>query len=314
MGQKANPIGNRLGIIRGWDSNWYADKDYGLKVVEDEKIRNYLRARRPKTATADPRERNKPLQSGISRIVIERTLRRVTVTIHTSRPGIIIGKGGKEVDLIKEELKVLTGKEVQINIFEIRKPELDANIVGEQIAKQIEARINYRRAIKGAIQGTMRAGGEGIKVRISGRVGGAEIARTEEYKEGRTPLHTFRADIDYALVEAQTVYGKIGIKVWLFKGEVLQKRELTPFAAAEGTGGERQGERREGGDRRGGDRREGGGDRRGDRGGDRREGGGDRGGRDGGDRMAGGDRRGGGGNRGGSGGGGNRGGGGGNRR
>jgi small subunit ribosomal protein S3 len=311
MGQKANPIGNRLGIIRGWDSNWYADKDYGLKVVEDEKIRNYLRARRPKTATADPRDRNKPVQNGISRIVIERTMRRVTVTIHTSRPGIIIGKGGKEVDLIKEELKVLTGKEVQINIFEIRKPELDANIVGEQIAKQIEARINYRRAIKGAIQGTMRAGGEGIKVRISGRVGGAEIARTEEYKEGRTPLHTFRADIDYALVEAQTVYGKIGIKVWLFKGEVLQKRELTPFAAAEGTGSDR----REGGDR-GGDRREGG-----DRGGDRRREGGDRGGdrrREGGDRRGGGNNRGGGagnnrggGNRGG--GGGNRGGGGGSR-
>ena len=228
MGQKANPIGNRLGIIRGWDSNWYADKDYGLKVVEDEKIRNYLRARRPKTATADPRERNKPMQNGISRIVIERTLKRVTVTIHTSRPGIIIGKGGKEVDLIKEELKVLTGKDVQINIFEIRKPELDANIVGEQIAKQIEARINFRRAIKGAIQGSMRAGAEGIKIRVSGRLGGAEMSRVEEHKEGRTPLHTFRADIDYALAEAQTVYGKIGIKVWLFKGEVLQKRELTP--------------------------------------------------------------------------------------
>jgi small subunit ribosomal protein S3 len=293
MGQKANPIGNRLGIIRGWDSNWYADKDYGLKVVEDEKIRTYLRARRPKTAVADPRERNKPVQNGIARIAIERTLKRVTVTIHTSRPG-----------LIKEELKVLTGKDVQINIFEIRKPELDANIVGEQIAKQIEARINYRRAIKASIQSTMRAGGEGIKVRISGRVGGAEIARTEEYKEGRTPLHTFRADIDYALVEAQTVYGKIGIKVWLFKGEVLVKRELTPFAAAEGTGGERRpgGDR---GDRRGGDR----GDRRG--GNDRGEGGGgDRRGTGGG----GGDRRGGsggGGNRGGSGGGGNRGGGGG---
>jgi len=307
MGQKANPIGNRLGIIRGWDSNWYADKDYGLKVVEDEKIRNYLRARRPKTATADPRERNKPVQNGISRIVIERTMKRVTVTIHTSRPGIIIGKGGKEVDLIKEELKVLTGKEVQINIFEIRKPELDANIVGEQIAKQIEARINYRRAIKGAIQSTMRAGGEGIKVRVSGRLAGAEIARTEEYKEGRTPLHTFRADIDYAWVEAQTVYGKIGIKVWLFKGEVLQKRELTPFAAAEGTGGDRRDERRGGDDRRGGDRRDdrrGGGDRRergegGERG-ERREGGGDR--RGGGNR-GGGDRRGGGGNRGGGGGG-----------
>ncbi len=311
MGQKANPIGNRLGIIRGWDSNWYADKDYGLKVVEDEKIRNYLRARRPKTATADPRERNKPMQNGISRIVIERTLKRVTVTIQTSRPGIIIGKGGKEVDLIKEELKLLTGKDVQINIYEIRKPEVDANIVGEQIAKQIEARINYRRAIKGSIQGTMRAGAEGIKIRISGRLGGAEIARTEEFKEGRTPLHTFRADIDYALVEALTVYGKIGIKVWIFKGEVLQKRELTPFAGMEG------GERR-GGEQRGGERGERGdrGERRGDRRGDRGERGGDRGER--GDRRGGGgggDRRGGGGgggNRGG-GGGGNRGGGGGNR-
>lgn len=290
MGQKANPIGNRLGIIRGWDSNWYADKDYGLKVVEDEKIRNYLRARRPKTATADPRERNKPMQNGISRIVIERTLKRVTVTIHTSRPGIIIGKGGKEVDLIKEELKVLTGKDVQINIFEIRKPELDANIVGEQIAKQIEARINFRRAIKGAIQGSMRAGAEGIKIRVSGRLGGAEMSRVEEHKEGRTPLHTFRADIDYALAEAQTVYGKIGIKVWLFKGEVLQKRELTPFAAAEASergdrGGDR-GDRRGGGDRRErgerGDRGERGGER-GERSNDRRGGGG------------GGDRRGGGG-------------------
>jgi len=283
MGQKANPIGNRLGIIRGWDSNWFADKDYGLKVVEDEKIRNYLRVRRPKTAVADPRDRNKPMQNGISRIVIERTLKRVTVTIQTSRPGIIIGKGGKEVDLIKEELKVLTGKDVQINIYEIRKPELDANIVGEQIAKQIEARINFRRAVKGAIQGTMRAGAEGIKVRVSGRLGGAEIARTEEYKEGRTPLHTFRADIDYALIEALTVYGKIGIKVWLFKGEVLQKRELTPFASVEGgeRTGERGGERGERGER-GGERRE-----RGERGGGR---GGDRG-----ERGGGGDRRGGGG-------------------
>jgi small subunit ribosomal protein S3 len=319
MGQKANPIGNRLGIIRGWDSNWFADKDYGLKVVEDEKIRNYIRARRPKTAQADPRDRNKPMQNGISRVVIERTMRRVTVTIHTSRPGIVIGKGGKEVDLIKEELKVLTGKDVQINIYEIRKPEMDANIVGEQIAKQIEARINYRRATKAAIQSTMRAGAEGIKIRLGGRLNGAEIARTEEFKEGRTPLHTFRADIDYALVEAQTVYGKIGIKVWLFKGEVLQKRELTPFAAAEAAnqagGGDRGGDRRAGergergdrggdrGDRRGGDR--GGNNRGGDRGGDR--GGNNRGG------GGGGNRGGGGGNRGGSGGG-NRGGGGGGRR
>ncbi|MFZ4633678.1 MAG: 30S ribosomal protein S3 [Saprospiraceae bacterium] len=316
MGQKTNPIGNRLGIIRGWDSNWFADKDYGLKVVEDERIRQYLRARRPKTASNDPRERNKPMQNGISRIVIERTLKRVTVTIHTSRPGIIIGKGGKEVDLIKEEIKVLTGKDVQINIFEIRKPEIDANIVGEQIAKQIEARINHRRAIKGAVQASIRAGAEGIKVRISGRLGGAEMSRTEEYKDGRTPLHTFRADIDYAWVEAQTVYGKIGIKVWIFKGEVLTKRELTPFAAVENNdrgnagGGDRGGDRR-GGERgggRGGERRGGGGggERRGGGGGGERRGsggaGGGRGGSGGG--RGGGDRRGGGGGGRGTGGGG----------
>lgn len=269
MGQKTNPIGNRLGIIRGWDSNWFADKDYAFKVVEDEKIRAYLRARRPKTGQVDARERNKPFQHGISRIVIERTLRRITVRIFTSRPGIIIGRGGSEVDLIKEELRLLTGKEVQVDIAEIRKPELDANVVAEQIAKQIEARVNFRRAIKTAIQSTMRAGAEGIKIRISGRLGGAEIARSEEYKEGRTPLHTFRADIDYALGEALTVYGKIGIKVWIFRGEVLQKRDLTPFPEGEGEGrrgpsgergGERRGSERRGGERRGGDRR--GGERR----------------------------------------------------
>jgi small subunit ribosomal protein S3 len=214
MGQKTNPIGNRLGIIRGWESNWFGGRDFADKVVEDEKIRRYLRARITK--------------GGISRIIIERTLKRITVTIHTSRPGIIIGKGGQEVDRIKEELKKLTGKEVQINIIEIRKPELDAYIVGENVAKQIEARINYRRAIKMAIQSTMRAGSEGIKIRISGRLNGAEMARSEEYKDGRTPLHTFRADIDYALVEAQTIYGKIGLKVWICKGEVLGKRDLSP--------------------------------------------------------------------------------------
>ncbi|HMQ07130.1 MAG TPA: 30S ribosomal protein S3 [Saprospiraceae bacterium] len=214
MGQKTNPIGNRLGIIRGWDSNWFGGKDFAEKVVEDENIRKYLRARVNK--------------GGIAKIVIERTLKRITVTIHTSRPGIIIGKGGQEVDRIKEELKKLSGKEVQINIVEIRKPELDAFIVGETVAKQIEARINYRRAIKMAIQSTMRAGAEGIKVRISGRLNGAEMARSEEYKDGRTPLHTFRADIDYALVEAQTVYGKIGVKVWICRGEVLGKRDLSP--------------------------------------------------------------------------------------
>ena len=242
MGQKTNPIGNRLGIIKGWDSSWYSSKGFGDKVVEDENIRRYLRARISK--------------GGISKIVIERTLKRVTVTINTSRPGIIIGKQGQEVDKIKEELKKLTGKEVQINIVEIRKPELDAAIVGETIAKQIESRINYRRAIKMAIQSTMRAGAEGIKVRISGRLNGADMARSEEYKDGRTPLHTFRADIDYQLSEALTVYGLIGIKVWICKGEVLGKRDLSPNVGVEtkATGDRRGGERR-GGERRGGERR-----------------------------------------------------------
>lgn len=244
MGQKTNPIGNRLGIIRGWDSNWYGGKDFGAKVVEDEKIRRYLNARITK--------------GGVARIVIERTLKRVTVTIHTSRPGIIIGKGGSEVDRIKEELKKLTGKDIQINIVEIRKPELDASIVGESIAKQIESRINYRRAIKMAIQSTMRAGAEGIKVRISGRLNGAEMARSEEYKDGRTPLHTFRADIDYKLHEALTVYGKIGIKVWICKGEVLGKRDLSPNVGVDsgkGGRGDRRGDRRGNDNRRGNDRR-----------------------------------------------------------
>jgi small subunit ribosomal protein S3 len=214
MGQKTNPIGNRLGIIRGWDSSWFGGNNFAEKVVEDEKIRIYLRARVAK--------------GGIARIIIERTLRRITITIHTARPGIIIGKGGQEVDKIREEIKKLTKKDVQINIVEIRKPEMDAYIVGESVAKQIEARINYRRAIKMAIQSTMRAGAEGIKVRISGRLNGAEMARSEEYKQGRTPLHTFRADIDYAIVEALTIYGKIGVKVWICKGEVFGKRDLTP--------------------------------------------------------------------------------------
>lgn len=216
MGQKTNPIASRLGIIRGWDSSWYGSKkDYGTKLVEDNKIRNYLNARINK--------------GGIAKIVIERMLGKLIVTIHTSRPGIIIGKGGQEVDKIKEELKKLTGKEdVQINILEIRRPELDAMIVAESIAKQIEGRVNYKRAVKMAIQNTMRMGAEGIKVKVGGRLGGAEIARSEEIKQGRTPLHTFRMDIDYANVFALTVYGKIGIKVWICKGEVLAKRDLNP--------------------------------------------------------------------------------------
>ena len=214
MGQKVNPIGNRVGIIRGWDSNWFGGKDYSDKLIEDEKIREYLNARINK--------------GGIARIVIERTLKRLTITIHTSRPGIIIGKGGGEVDRIKEELKKITNKEVQVNIVEIRRPELDANIVGETIANQIKARISYKRAVKMAIASTIRMGAEGIKVRCSGRLNGAEIARSEEFKEGRTPLHTLRADIDYAIKESQTVYGKIGIKVWICKGEVFGKRDLSP--------------------------------------------------------------------------------------
>ncbi len=214
MGQKTNPIGNRLGIIRGWDSYWYGGKNFGDKVVEDFKIREYLRARVQK--------------GGIARIVIERNIKQITLTIHTVRPGIIIGKGGQEVDRIREELRKLTGKDVHINIHEIRKPEMDAHVVAENIARQLEGRINYRRATKMAIQASMRAGVQGIKVRISGRLNGAEMARTEEYKEGRTPLHTFRADIDYALVEAQTVYGKIGVKVWICRGEVFGKRDLSP--------------------------------------------------------------------------------------
>ena len=249
MGQKTNPIGNRLGIIKGWESNWFGGANFADKVVEDEQIRRYLRARISK--------------GGISKIIIERTLKRITVTINTSRPGIIIGKGGSEVDRIKEELKKLTSKDIQINIVEIRKPELDAYIVGEQVAKQIESRINYRRAIKMSIQSTIRAGAEGIKVRISGRLNGAEMARSEEYKEGRTPLHTFRADIDYALVEALTVYGKIGIKVWICKGEVLGKRDLSPNVGMDQKKG-RGGNDRRGG--RGNDRRGG----RGGRGNDRR--------------------------------------------
>lgn len=250
MGQKVNPIGLRLGIIRGWDSNWYGGKDYGDKLVEDEKIRKYLAVRIPK--------------GGIAKVVIERTLKRITLTINTSRPGIVIGKGGQEVDAIREEIKKITGKDVQINIHEIKRPELDARLVGENIAQQIENRFSYKRAIKNAIQGTMKMGADGIKIRISGRLNGGEIARSEMYKEGRTPLHTLRSNIDYALVEAQTVYGKIGIKVWLCRGEIYGKVDLAPQVEN---------------DRKGSNNNKGGNDRR------------DRGGRDRRDRRDRGDRR-----------------------
>lgn len=214
MGQKTNPIANRLGFIKGWDSNWYGGRDYSDKLVEDYNIRKYLLARLPKGA--------------ISKIVIERTLKLITVTINTSRPGIVIGKGGKEVDKLKEELKKITQKEVQINIYEIKRPELDAKLVGDSVARQIEGRISYRRAAKMAIASAMRMGAEGIKILVSGRLGGAEIARSEGYKEGRVPLHTFRADIDYAICEAHTTYGRIGVKVWICRGEVYGKRDLSP--------------------------------------------------------------------------------------
>ncbi|MCR4659720.1 MAG: 30S ribosomal protein S3 [Bacteroidales bacterium] len=214
MGQKTNPIGNRLGIIRGWDSNWYGGRKFEQKLVEDDKIRKYLNARLAK--------------AGISKIYIERTLKLLTVTINTARPGLIIGKDGAEVKKLKEELKKLTGKEAQINISEVKRPEMDAVLVAQNIAKQIEGRIQYRRAIKNAISSTMRVGAEGIKVSIAGRIGGAEIARSEHFKEGRTPLHTLRADIDYANAEAHTTYGRIGIKVWICRGVVYGKRELVP--------------------------------------------------------------------------------------
>lgn len=215
MGQKTNPIGNRLGIIRGWDSNWFGGKNYGDRIAEDYKIRRYLEARLSK--------------GGISKIFIERTLKLVTVTITTARPGLIIGKGGQEVDKLKEELKKLTGKDIQINIFEIKRPELDAVLVADSIAKQIENRISYRRAVKMAITSTMRMGAEGIKVQISGRLNGAEMARSESFKDGRIPLSTFRADIDYHIAEAHTTYGRLGVKVWIMKGEVYGKRDLSPL-------------------------------------------------------------------------------------
>ena len=215
MGQKTNPIGNRLGIIRGWESNWYGGNDYGDRLAEDEKIRKYIRARLVKAS--------------VSRVIIERTLRIVTVTITTARPGIIIGKGGQEVDKLKEELKKITSKDVQLNIYEIKRPELDSLLVASSVARQIESRISYKRAVKMAIAASMRMNAEGIKIQVSGRLNGAEMARSEHFKEGRIPLSTFRADIDYSLVEAHTTYGRIGVKVWIMKGEVYGKRDLNPL-------------------------------------------------------------------------------------
>ena len=240
MGQKTNPISNRIGITRGWDSNWCGG-NYAEKIAEDYEIRKYLGKRLAKAS--------------LSRIIIERTLKLVTVTIYAARPGFIIGKGGTEVDKLKAELKKVTGKDVQINIFEVKRPEVDANIVADSIARQIEGRVSYRRAITMAVANTMRVGAEGIKVLISGRVGGAEMARNEMFKEGRTPLHTFRADIDYALAVANTKVGTLGIKVWICNGERYGKQDLTPAALSNANAqaaGANRGGRRD--DRRGGRR------------------------------------------------------------
>lgn len=214
MGQKVNPISNRLGIVRGWDSNWSEKGKYPDNLLEDYKLRQYLNTRLAKNS--------------VSRIVIERTLKLITITICTSRPGLIIGKGGQEVEKLKEELRKITDKDVQINIYEVKRPELDAEIVASQIARQIEGKVAYRRAVKMAVASTMRAGAEGVKIQVAGRLNGAEMARSEMFKEGRTPLHTLRADIDYALVEAHTKVGVIGVKVWICRGEVYGKKDLAP--------------------------------------------------------------------------------------
>jgi small subunit ribosomal protein S3 len=273
MGQKTNPIGFRLGVVKGWDSSWYGGKNFADKLVEDHKIRKYIGHRIPK--------------GGIAKVVIERTLKRIILTIHTSRPGVVIGKAGAEVEKIKEELKKLTNKDVQINIFEVKRPEIDAKLVGESIAQQLEARISYRKCMKTAIASAVRVGALGIKIKLSGRLGGAEMARTEQYKEGRVPLHTLRADIDYAISEALTVYGKIGIKVWVFRGEVYGKKDLSPNAGNQSAnfgGGASDYSQRGGGegDRRGGRRDQGQGG--GNRGGQGGQGGGNRGGQGGGNR------------------------------
>lgn len=236
MGQKVNPISNRLGIIRGWDSNWFGECSYPDNIVEDSNIRKYIQMR------LDERQAG----NAVSKVVIERTLKLITVTICTSRPGLIIGKGGQEVDKLKEELKKLTNKDIQVNIFEVKKPDLDAQVVGKTIARQIEGKMAYRRVIKMAIQNTMRAGAEGIKVHIAGRLNGAEMARQEMYKEGRTPLHTFRADIDYCQTTALTKVGLLGIKVWICRGEVYHKVDLAPNYAQQKENGRQGGDRRRG--------------------------------------------------------------------
>lgn len=210
MGQKVNPIGLRVGIIRGWESNWFENKSYSVKLIEDKKLRTYIR--------------NRLKKAGISRIIINRTSKNIILTIHTSRPGVVIGKSGKEIAQLEEELKKITSSEVKVQISEIKRPELDSYLVAENVAQQLQGRISFRRAMKQSLTAAMRMGAEGIRIMCSGRLGGAEMARTEQYKEGRIPLHTIRADIDYATATAHTIYGAIGIKVWICRGEKLGKR------------------------------------------------------------------------------------------
>jgi len=219
LGQKTHPVGYRLGVIRGWDSNWYSEDDLQDKLVEDEEIRRYLHARLRR--------------AGLSRAVIERTPKRVILTLHTSRPGVVIGRGGSEVEKLREELKKLTGKDIQINISEIKRPELDATLVAQNIAQQLEGRISFRRAMKQAMTAAMRMGAEGVRIRVAGRLGGAEMGRTEEYLEGRVPLHTIRADIDFARETAFTIYGTIGVKVWIHRGEIIGSPDLSPNVQAQ---------------------------------------------------------------------------------
>jgi small subunit ribosomal protein S3 len=207
VGQKVNPTGFRVGVIKDWQSRWYADKDYADLLHEDIKIREYLESR---LATA-----------AVSSIEIERAANRINITIHTGKPGMVIGKGGSEVEALRNALNNLTGKRVHINIVEVKKVDLDAKLVADNIARQLENRISFRRAQKQAIQRTMRAGAKGIRTQVSGRLGGADIARAEHYSEGTVPLHTLRADIDYGAAEADTTYGKLGVKVWIYRGEVL---------------------------------------------------------------------------------------------
>ncbi|MBS4201554.1 30S ribosomal protein S3 [Bacillus sp. FJAT-49732] len=211
MGQKVNPIGMRIGVIRDWESKWFADKDYATLLHEDIKIREYITKRLS--------------DASVSSVEIERAANRVNITIHTAKPGMVIGKGGSEVEALRKALNELTNKRVHINIIEIKKADLDAKLVAENIARQLENRVSFRRAQKQAIQRTMRAGALGIKTQVSGRLGGADIARAEHYSEGTVPLHTLRADIDYAHAEADTTYGKLGVKVWIYRGEVLPEKK-----------------------------------------------------------------------------------------